>query len=73
MKIVLATRNPHKIREITAILGDFRGVEWVGYSTLAGAPALREEGTSLRENAAAKAAAAAAFRGLVALSHHPSF
>jgi XTP/dITP diphosphohydrolase len=67
MKIVLATRNPHKIREITAILGDLK-VEWVPYSALPDAPALREEGSSLRENAAAKAATGAASSGLVALA-----
>jgi XTP/dITP diphosphohydrolase len=53
MKIVLATRNPHKVHEITAILCDL-GVEWIPYSTLRDAPPLREEGSSLRENAAAK-------------------
>jgi len=67
MKIVLATRNPHKIREITAIFGDLK-VEWVPYSALPDAPALREEGSSLRENAAAKAATGAASSGLVALA-----
>lgn len=67
MKIVLATRNPHKLREITAILGDL-GVEWVPYSTLADAPVLKEEGSSLRENAAAKAERGVAFTGCVALA-----
>jgi len=67
MKIVLATRNPHKFREITAILGDL-GVEWIPYSTLADAPVLKEEGSSLRENAAAKAEGAVAFTGCVALA-----
>src|SRR3989304_5390534 len=67
MKIVLATRNPHKLREITAILGDV-GVEWIPYSTLADAPVLKEEGSSLRENAAAKAEDGVAFTGCVALA-----
>jgi XTP/dITP diphosphohydrolase len=67
MKIVLATRNPHKIREITAILGNL-GIEWIPFHTLADAPPLKEEGASLRENAAAKAEAGAAFAGLVALA-----
>ncbi|HEY4719404.1 MAG TPA: RdgB/HAM1 family non-canonical purine NTP pyrophosphatase [Candidatus Methylomirabilis sp.] len=67
MRIVLATRNPHKLREITAILGDL-GVEWVPYSTLADAPVLKEEGSSLRENAAAKAERGVAFTGCVALA-----
>ncbi|MCH7896139.1 MAG: RdgB/HAM1 family non-canonical purine NTP pyrophosphatase [candidate division NC10 bacterium] len=67
MKIVLATRNPHKLQEITAILRD-PGVEWIPYPSLADGPPLREEGSSLRENAAAKAKAGAAFSGLIALA-----
>ena len=63
MKIVLATRNPHKVREITTILED-AGVEWVPYSSLSDAPPLREEGVSLQENAAAKAETGAAFTEL---------
>lgn len=67
MKIVLATRNPHKLQEITAILEDPE-IQWVPYSSFAEAPPLREEGSSLRENAAAKAEAGAAFTGLVTLA-----
>ncbi|MFQ5962156.1 MAG: RdgB/HAM1 family non-canonical purine NTP pyrophosphatase [Candidatus Methylomirabilales bacterium] len=67
MKIVLATRNPHKVQEITAILSE-PGVEWIPYATLADAPPLREEGSNLRENAAAKAEAGAAFSGRITLA-----
>ncbi len=67
MKIVLATRNPHKLREITKILGGL-GVEWIPYSSFRDAPPLKEEGTSLRENAAAKAETGATFTGLVTLA-----
>ncbi|MEE9172943.1 MAG: RdgB/HAM1 family non-canonical purine NTP pyrophosphatase [candidate division NC10 bacterium] len=67
MKIVLATRNPHKVREITTILED-AGVEWVPYSSLSDAPPLREEGVSLQENAAAKAETGAAFTELNTLA-----
>lgn len=67
MKIVLATRNPHKVQEITTILRE-PGVEWVPFASLANAPPLKEEGSSLRENAAAKAEAAAAFTGLITLA-----
>lgn len=67
MKIVLATRNPHKVHEITAILCDL-GVEWIPYSTLRDAPPLREEGSSLRENAAAKATAGVTHTGLITLA-----
>ncbi len=67
MKIVLATRNPHKLQEITAILSD-PDLEWIPYSSLVDPPPLREEGSSLRENAAAKAEAGAAFTGLITLA-----
>lgn len=67
MKIVLATRNPHKVQEITTILPE-PGVEWIPYASLANAPPLKEEGSSLRENAAAKAEAGAAFTGLITLA-----
>ena len=67
MKIVLATRNPHKIQEITAILCDL-GVEWIPYSAFRDAPPLTEEGSNLRENAAAKANAGVTHSGLVTLA-----
>lgn len=67
MKIVLATRNPHKIQEITAILCDL-GAEWIPYSVFGDAPPLTEEGSSLRENAAAKAKAGVTHSGLVTLA-----
>jgi XTP/dITP diphosphohydrolase len=67
MKIVVATWNPHKLQEITAILGD-PGVDWIPFSSLADAPPLKEEGSSLWENAAAKAEAGTAFTGLVTLA-----
>jgi len=69
MKIVLATRNPHKVQEITTILPE-PGVEWIPYASLANAPPLKEEGSSLRENAAAKAEAGAAFTGLITLAEN---
>ena len=67
MKIVLATRNPHKVDEITSILCDL-GVEWIPFSALPNAPLLREEGSSLQENAAAKAKAGVAYTGFAALA-----
>lgn len=67
MTFVLATRNPHKLQEITTILDDL-GVEWISYASLRDAPPLKEEGASLRDNAAAKAETGAAFSGLVTLA-----
>lgn len=67
MTFVLATRNPHKLQEITMILDDL-GVEWIPYSSLGDVPPLKEEGASLWDNAAAKAETAAAFSGRVTLA-----
>lgn len=67
MKIVLATRNPHKVQEITAILSE-PTVEWIPYANVADAPPLREDGSTLRENAAAKAEAGAAFTERITLA-----
>ncbi|MFQ5657787.1 MAG: non-canonical purine NTP pyrophosphatase, partial [Candidatus Methylomirabilales bacterium] len=67
MKIVLATGNPHKLQEITTILSDM-GVDWIPYSTLDEPPPLREEGSSLQENAASKAMVGATYTGLITLA-----
>lgn len=55
MKLVLATENPHKAEEISAILGE---VSNIGLLTLSDFPPLKlppETGKSYRENAALKA------------------
>lgn len=66
-RLVLATRNPGKAREIAAIYGHLN-VVWL---SLADYPEIREvaeEGASYAENAAAKARAAASAAGLPALA-----
>lgn len=63
--VVLATRNPGKLREVRALLAGLP-VEWVGLSAI-GAVALPEEGDEYAANAAAKARAAARASGLLAL------
>jgi XTP/dITP diphosphohydrolase len=67
MKIVLATANPGKAREVAEILYDLE-IEWITYSSFSGVPPLKEEGMSLWENAAAKATIAATSTGCVALA-----
>ena len=66
-RLVLATRNPGKAREVAAIYAHLPAV-WL---TLADFPALgpvEESGATYAENAVAKARAAAAGTGLVALA-----
>ncbi len=64
-RIVLATRNPHKIDELTAILGDaLAGFELVAAE---GSDPV-EDGASFAENALIKARAAVAEMGLPALA-----
>lgn len=67
MKIVLATANPGKVREVAEILHDLE-IEWIPYASFSGVPPLTEEGTSLRENAAAKAKIAATATGWITLA-----
>lgn len=56
MKLVLATRNRHKIAEMRAILGDL-SVELLSLEELAAIPEVAEAGGSLEENALEKARA----------------
>ena len=67
MKIVLATANPNKVHELAEILRGLK-IEWILYSSFSGVAPLKEEGTSLWENAAAKAKIAAASTGFIALA-----
>jgi XTP/dITP diphosphohydrolase len=65
-KLVIASHNEGKVREIAALLGPF-GVEPVSAAAL-GLAEPEETGTSFAENAGLKARAAAAASGLPALS-----
>ncbi|HEX9235268.1 MAG TPA: RdgB/HAM1 family non-canonical purine NTP pyrophosphatase [Actinomycetota bacterium] len=65
-RLVLATRNPGKVREILRICADW-GVEWVTHED-APWPDVPETGTTYLENAAAKAMAVAAALGLPAIA-----
>jgi XTP/dITP diphosphohydrolase len=68
-RIALATRNPHKLRELARICADWP-VEWVSVETRDAAefPDVEETGDTYLENAALKARAVAAALGLAALA-----
>src|SRR3989344_8229829 len=53
MKILIATKNPGKAREMKIFLGD--GFEIVSLTDLPGAPDVEETGTTFEENALLKA------------------
>ncbi len=64
-RIVLATHNPHKVEEFSAIVAATRpDLEVIGYD----GPEPIEDGVTFAENALIKARAAAAHTGLVALA-----
>ena len=65
--VILATRNPGKVREIVAIYAPLE-LELRPLADYSEIPQMREEGTTYADNAAAKARAAALRVGLVALA-----
>ncbi|MBM4143715.1 MAG: XTP/dITP diphosphatase [Lentisphaerae bacterium] len=67
MKILVATRNPHKLREIREIL-DLPGLELVGASERADLPDVEEDGETFEANAVKKAVSLARLSGLWALA-----
>jgi XTP/dITP diphosphohydrolase len=68
-RVVLATRNAHKVAELERILADagFAG-ELVGLDAFPGAPDVPETGSTFADNALLKARAIAAHTGLPAVS-----
>jgi len=69
LRVVLATRNAHKVAELNRILADagFRG-ELVGLDEFPDAPDVPETGRTFADNALLKARAIAAYTGLPAVS-----
>ena len=67
MKVVVATRNIHKVREIAALM-DGLGYELVIIDDVAPDTVLREEETTFEGNASAKALQASAATGLPAFA-----
>jgi XTP/dITP diphosphohydrolase len=61
MTLVLATRNPHKVAEIQAILG--REVQYLALTDFAGAPEVVEDAATFAGNATKKAAQLARWLG----------
>lgn len=66
-KLLVSTRNPHKLREIMAIL-DGSGVELVSLAAFPDAPDVIEDRDTLEGNAAKKAEELHAFTGLPTMS-----
>lgn len=66
-RLLLATHNPHKAREIADILADLP-VRLTTYDEFPGIPEPEEDGRSLEENASKKARHAAGLSGLWALA-----
>jgi XTP/dITP diphosphohydrolase len=68
-RVVLATRNAHKVAELNRILADagFAG-ELVGLDEYLDAPEVAETGSTFADNALLKARAIAAYTGLPAVS-----
>ncbi|HEY6495828.1 MAG TPA: RdgB/HAM1 family non-canonical purine NTP pyrophosphatase [Trebonia sp.] len=68
-RVVLATRNAHKVAELNRILGEagFKG-ELVGLDRFPDAPDVPETGSTFADNALLKARAIAAHTGLPAVS-----
>ena len=68
MKLVLATRNKHKIDEMLTILGDLEDLECVSLARFPEAPEVDESGRTLPENAVIKVRQAVSSTGLVCLA-----
>lgn len=66
-RLVLATNNKNKLRELAAMLSDLH-MEVVGIGEFAGAPDVEETGDTFAENAVLKAKAAAEHAGLWAMA-----
>jgi len=67
VKVVLATKNPHKLEEILSILGEIPGVEFLTFRDIP-LPDVEETGGTLEENAILKATSVARETGLPALA-----
>ena len=67
LRVVLATHNAGKIRELADPMADF-GIEVVGLSLFPEIGEIEETGTTFEENALIKARAVCAATGLVAVA-----
>lgn len=68
-RVVLATRNAHKVKELARILADTgTGVTLAGLDEFPGAPEVPETGLTFADNSLLKARAIASFTGLPAIA-----
>lgn len=68
-RVVLATRNAHKVKELSRILGDAGvGVALAGLDEFPDAPEVPETGLTFADNSLLKARAIASFTGLPAIA-----
>ncbi|MFO8033687.1 MAG: RdgB/HAM1 family non-canonical purine NTP pyrophosphatase [Candidatus Bipolaricaulota bacterium] len=67
MRVLLGTRNPHKLAELVRILGEIPGIDWHDPRDVP-FPEIKETGESLEQNAHLKATQAARATGLPALA-----
>ncbi len=67
MKLIIATQNAHKLKELQTLL-EIPGLELVGAADLRNAPVVEEDGSTFEENAAKKASALARFARAWALA-----
>ncbi len=67
ISVVLATRNAHKVEELSAMLGELP-LQILSFSDFPDMPDVVEDGASLEENAIKKAREVASFTGLPALA-----
>ena len=65
--VVIATRNRHKFRELTALLA-LPGLHWLSLDDVPGAPSVKETGRTFDANAIRKACAIAKATGMLALA-----
>ena len=67
ISLVLATRNRHKVEELTAMLSELP-LKILSFNDFPDMPDVVEDGATLRENATKKASAVASFTGLPSLA-----
>jgi XTP/dITP diphosphohydrolase len=66
-RLVIATRNPHKLSEIRAVLADL-DLQMQGADEFPGCPEVEEDGDTLEANAEKKAREVASYTGLLTLA-----
>jgi XTP/dITP diphosphohydrolase len=68
MKVLVATRNPGKLKEYAELLGDGGTVEWASLADIGIEDEVEETGSTFEENARLKAVAYTAASGLLTLA-----